>query len=116
MKKSVIMKNAWKIAKKAAEKFGGKSIEYISGALKEAWEIAKKYMKPQAFDSKNLKGGMTSKQNWFIDKLMTELDNMGIDPLQIDGVRDVLQDGIYMTTKSFASEVINNLLEAKKSV
>lgn len=36
-----IMTNAWKIAKKAAKKFGGKAIEYIGGALKMAWEMAK---------------------------------------------------------------------------
>lgn len=37
-----IMKNAWKIAKDAANKFGGKAIEYIAGALKIAWKEAKK--------------------------------------------------------------------------
>lgn len=36
-----IMNNAWKIAKNAAKKFGGKAIEYIGGALKMAWEAAK---------------------------------------------------------------------------
>lgn len=36
-----IMTNAWKIAKNAAKKFGGKAIEYIGGALKMAWEAAK---------------------------------------------------------------------------
>lgn len=36
-----IMTNAWKIAREAANKFGGKAIEYISGALKMAWKMAK---------------------------------------------------------------------------
>lgn len=36
-----IMTNAWKIAKDAAKKFGGKAIEYIAGALKMAWKMAK---------------------------------------------------------------------------
>lgn len=36
-----IMTNAWKIAKNAAKKFGGKAIEYISGALKMAWKMTK---------------------------------------------------------------------------
>lgn len=36
-----IMTNAWKIAKNAAKKFGGKAIEYIGGALKMAWEAVK---------------------------------------------------------------------------
>jgi hypothetical protein len=36
-----IMTNAWKIARNAAKKFGGKAIEYIGGALKMAWQAAK---------------------------------------------------------------------------
>ena len=36
-----IMTNAWKIAKDAAKKFGGKATEYIGGALKMAWKAAK---------------------------------------------------------------------------
>lgn len=36
-----IMNNAWKIAKNAAKKFGGKAIEYIAGALKMAWKMTK---------------------------------------------------------------------------
>lgn len=36
-----IMINAWKIAKDAAKKFGGKAVEYIGGALKMAWKAAK---------------------------------------------------------------------------
>jgi hypothetical protein len=40
MKKEV-MKNAWAIAKNAAAKFGGKSVEYIAEALKMAWVAAK---------------------------------------------------------------------------
>lgn len=41
MTKANIMVNAWKIAKNAAKKFGGKAIEYIAGALKMAWKMAK---------------------------------------------------------------------------
>jgi hypothetical protein len=36
-----IMKNAWEIAKKAAQKFGGRAYEYIALALKEAWKEIK---------------------------------------------------------------------------
>lgn len=35
------MKNAWEIARNAANKFGGKAVEYIAGAMKQAWAIAK---------------------------------------------------------------------------
>lgn len=41
MTKASIMINAWGIARNAAKKFGGKAIEYISGALKMAWKMAK---------------------------------------------------------------------------
>ena len=40
--KSQVMSLAWKIAKEAAKKFGGKAIEYIAGALKMAWAAARK--------------------------------------------------------------------------
>lgn len=36
-----VMTRAWEIAKGAAIKFGGKAVEYISGALKMAWEEIK---------------------------------------------------------------------------
>lgn len=36
-----VMCKAWKIARNAAKKFGGKAIEYIGGALKMAWAMAK---------------------------------------------------------------------------
>lgn len=39
MKKVMIV--AWKIAKKAAAKFGGSPVEYMSEALKYAWKITK---------------------------------------------------------------------------
>lgn len=35
------MKNAWEIARNAANKFGGKAVEYIAGSMKQAWAIAK---------------------------------------------------------------------------
>lgn len=37
-----IMTRAWEIAREAAKNFGGKSIEYISEALKMAWAEVKK--------------------------------------------------------------------------
>ena len=39
--KQQIMTAAWRLAKKAAKKFGGKAIEYISGTLKMAWAAVK---------------------------------------------------------------------------
>lgn len=42
--KKEIMKRAWRIAKRGAEKFGGKTVEYISEALKIAWREVKAVM------------------------------------------------------------------------
>lgn len=39
-----IMMMAWRIAKKAAVKFGGSPVEYLSGALKQAWQIGGKHV------------------------------------------------------------------------
>ena len=36
-----VMKKAWEIAKEAAKKFGGRAIEYIAMALREAWKEIK---------------------------------------------------------------------------
>lgn len=36
-----VMKKAWEISRNAALKFGGKAIEYIAMALKEAWKEIK---------------------------------------------------------------------------
>lgn len=58
------MKDAWKIAKNASKKFGGKVIEYIAGAMKMAWAAAKggntSLAKFQAVESKMRKAGKHS--------------------------------------------------------
>ena len=69
-----VMCKAWKIAKKAAKKFGGKAIEYIGGALKMAWEAAK---------------GLTEKQ---ISSLVSKGYNRWTTD---DGERDRLYLNIY---------------------
>ncbi|AXF54638.1 hypothetical protein [Salicibibacter kimchii] len=58
---------------------------------------------------------MTAKQKGFIDSLMKEVNETGIDVLTIDGVRDHLEAGEHGTSKQEASEVIEALLEAKKN-
>ncbi len=118
MTKKVIMKNAWTIARDGAKKFGGKPVDYISESLKQAWIIAKQLKKQnekKQFDSKNLKGGMTTKQDSFIVKLMKEVEALGIDVMQVNGVIDYLQAGFYGTTKQEASELIGELLNVKKA-
>lgn len=62
--KKEIMTNAWKIAKEAVKKFGGKAIEYISEAMKIAWADAKEgntsVAKFQAVEAKMRKAGKHS--------------------------------------------------------
>lgn len=69
-----VMCKAWKIARNAAKKFGGKAIEYIGGALKMAWEAAK---------------GLTEKQ---ISSLVSKGYNRWTTD---DGERDRLYLNIY---------------------
>ncbi|MCT2951087.1 hypothetical protein EFM79_00825, partial [Streptococcus thermophilus] len=62
--KKEIMTKAWKIAKEAAKKFGGKSIEYIAEAMKMAWAAVKggntSLAKFQAVEAKMRKAGKYS--------------------------------------------------------
>ncbi|MBP3038051.1 hypothetical protein J9303_00830 [Bacillaceae bacterium Marseille-Q3522] len=50
MKKEMVMKRAWKIAKDAHKKFGGKVTQYLSGALKLAWAEIKDLEKVVTLD------------------------------------------------------------------
>lgn len=62
--KSQVMSLAWKIAREAVKKFGGKAIEYIAEALKMAWADAKggntSLAKFQAVEAKMRKSGKHS--------------------------------------------------------
>ena len=62
--KSQVMSLAWKIAKEAVKKFGGKAIEYIAEAMKMAWSDAKgsntSLAKFQAIEDKMNKTGKHS--------------------------------------------------------
>ena len=62
--KSQVMSLAWKIAKEAVKKFGGKAIEYIAEAMKMAWAAIKEngtsLAKFQAVESKMRKAGKYS--------------------------------------------------------
>ena len=121
MTKSVLMKNAWTLAKEGAAKFGGKAVEYFAEALKEAWAIkrefdAQKKARAQAkkVSADQLKGRMTDKQRNFIFKLANEIEAKGIDPFSVCGFVDCCGDS-YMVSKKIASETIEALLQAKKS-
>lgn len=36
-----LMKTAWEIARKASSRFGGKAVQYMAGAMKQAWQQAR---------------------------------------------------------------------------
>lgn len=124
MTKSVLMRNAWKIAKEGAAKFGGSSKDYIAEAMKKAWAIKREFegtqekKTAQKKEFKNLKGMATGKQMWFIEKLLKELEAKLNEEeftkvLNVNGY--VLEQGTYETTKQEASEVISELLEMKNA-
>lgn len=83
MSKSVLMKNAWKLATMKAKQLGDKPVEYISYGMKEAWKIYFKFTgKKRATESKvernvnwenvKLHGRMTEKQERFIASLLAQ--------------------------------------------
>lgn len=60
-----IMMVAWKIAKKAAVKFGGSPVEYLSGALKQAWQICGKQVKrPSKTATLTIAAGSRNHKSW----------------------------------------------------
>ena len=57
-----VMKQAWKIAKEAVVKFGGKAREYFSFALKEAWKQARVEKMIEVFKAAKIKMKGTKRQ------------------------------------------------------
>ncbi|UTG99312.1 hypothetical protein [Macrococcoides canis] len=106
MKKSVVMKNAWTIAKQGAKKFGGKAVEYIGLALKQAWNLAKQLSGKKQYN--NLKGFITPAQERFIVSLMNQAENKGIDVFKEFDCKAFLEEG-PMYSKQSASELITEL-------
>ncbi|EJD5757468.1 TPA: hypothetical protein REB19_001502 [Staphylococcus pseudintermedius] len=108
----IIMKTAWGEAKEAAKKFGGKSKEYISEAMKNAWSllievwgITKKYDVQE--------GKATYKQINYIESLMSQLDKINIDYTITKSYRAYKNKGRWML-KADASSLISELKEYKK--
>ena len=76
--KKEIMKGAWSIARNAANKFGGKAIEYIGGAMRMAWE-----------NHKNKKGNKWAAQ---VNGIIRQLDSIPAlegSPKQIAWAEDI---------------------------
>lgn len=76
MKKNV-MKKAWEIAKEAVKKFGGKSVEYFSEALKIAWKEVKESAAPKYVEIKISEGSRKHKS--YVAKVKGLHDRFGID-------------------------------------
>lgn len=61
MRNKMIMVNAWKIARRAAKKFGGKVVEYFAESLRMAWAMYKNSLAKKGGDILGL-------APWFINK------------------------------------------------
>ena len=61
MNTKTVMIGAWKIARQAAERHGGKSSEYIAESLRLAWAIYKKALKQKG-------GKIIGFAKWFLQK------------------------------------------------
>lgn len=87
-----IMNVAWKIAKKAAAKFGGSPVEYMSEALKTAWQICGKDVKrPSKKATLVIAAGSRNHKSWVA---------------KIEGA-----DARYGFKRSFVDSVDHNLSE-----
>lgn len=107
--RSLVMKNAWMRAKRAARLKGGTAKEWISWALVRAWKSYKEgNLTEQVQEAKPLlKGGMTEKQERFIASLLRKkhTDNPVAKAFNISSLRRTI-------TKQQASDLISELLSA----
>ncbi len=109
--KSLVMKEAWVMAKRAANLQGGTSKEWLAWALTRAWKKAKEgklVEETQVVESAPvLKGGMTEKQENFIASLLRKKvsNNPIAQAFAISSLRSTI-------TKQQASELISELLSA----
>lgn len=99
-----VMANAWMIAKNAAKKFGGKAIEYISGALKMAWKMAKGLSEKaiKVLESK----GFSRWTKYDKDRLYFDLEKAGL--LEIDRYKSG-----RISYSEFQGEAISHSLASK---
>ena len=109
--KALVMKEAWVMAKRAANLKGGTAREWMAWALTRAWAKAKQgklVEETQTAESKPvLRGGMTEKQENFIASLLRKktTDNPVAQAFQISSLRNTI-------TKQQASDLISELLSA----
>lgn len=106
-----IMKSAWRIAKEAAAKFGGKAIEYIAQALRMAWEGAKGMKKDitERIDELTAKGFKRWQKNG-MDRMYINASTLGLicSYYKTGNVRDA-----YFNGESISNSEARRMLSAK---
>lgn len=108
--KSLIMKEAWAIAKRAVKFKGGKAKEWLAWALVRAWEKAKNGELTQNVENTSkpiLKGSMTDKQEGFISSLLFKKVGKYETSTLIQAFRSGVRENI---SKSQASQLIEYLI------
>lgn len=107
--KQMVMKEAWDIARKSANMFGGKKVEWIAYGLTKAWKKFKegKLAQRSVEQVKVMKGRMTEKQESFITSLLRKkaTDNPTAQAFNVSSLRSRI-------SKQQASDLINELLAA----
>lgn len=75
-----VMMRAWEIAKQAAKKFGGRAIEYIAMALREAWKEIKNMAADihDRIDELESKGFKRWQKNG-MDRMYINASDLGLD-------------------------------------
>lgn len=74
-----IMTRAWEIAKEAAKKFGGRAIEYIAMALRDAWKEIRKMAKDITERIEELEGmGFKRWQKNGMDRMYINAGTLGL--------------------------------------
>lgn len=104
-----VMCKAWKIARNAAKKFGGKAIEYIGGALKMAWEMAKKLTEKQIeiLESK----GFNRWTKYGKDRLYFDLEKAGL--MKVSRYKTGNISSAYYKGEKIANSQASRLLSVK---
>lgn len=108
--RSLVMKEAWAIAQRSANLFGGKKSEWLAYGLVRAWKKAKegKLVQASAQESKPiLRGTMTSKQENFISSLLRKKEGKYEEDTLIKAFKTNVRDNI---SKAQASRLIEMLL------
>lgn len=111
MRNAVIMKNAWMLARKGVQRYGGKATDYIAESMKLAWSMHKALL--------NKKGGdILSFDLWFIKKKFghdSMIQQINESPIHILKSTDKAHF-VKMIVKAEGKEVASDSFWVPKSV